>query len=93
MAFEEKIKEILDNFNLGNFLKAEGIAKSLLAKNIKHYQLYYIYGLTLVKLDKNEGAISYLQKSIHLKPDFFEAHFNLSYLFYKVQQLLLRCLD
>ena len=77
MTFEEKINEIIQNYNLGNFLKAESLAKSLLIRNAKDYQLCNIYGLILLKLHKTEGAISYFQKSIHIKPDFFEAHFNL----------------
>ena len=77
MTFEEKIKDIIQNYNLGNFLKAESIAKSLLTKNAQDYQLCNIYGLILLKLNKIEGAISYFQKSIHIKSDFFEAHFHL----------------
>jgi len=77
MAFEEKIKDIIQNYDLGNFLKAESIAKSLLTRNAKDYQLCNIYGLILLKLNKIEGAISYFQKSIHIKSDFFEAHFHL----------------
>ena len=33
MTFEEKIKDIIQYYNLGNFLKAESIAKSLLTRN------------------------------------------------------------
>ena len=77
MTFEEKIKDIIQYYNLGNFLKAESIAKSLLTRNAKDYQLCNIYGLILLKLNKIEGAISYFQKSIHIKSDFFEAHFHL----------------
>ena len=77
MTFEEKIKDIIQNYNLGNFLKAESIAKSLLTRKSKDYQLCNIYGLILRKLNKTEGAISYFQKSIHIKSDFFEAHFHL----------------
>ena len=77
MTFEEKIKDIIQNYDLGNFLKAESIAKRLLTRNAKDYQLCNIYGLILLKLNKIEGAISYFQKSIRIKSDFFEAHFNL----------------
>jgi len=77
MTFEEKIKDIIQNYNLGNFLKAESLAKSLLTRNAKDYQLCNIYGSILLKLNKIEGAISYFQKSIHIKSDFFQAHFNL----------------
>ena len=77
MTFEEKIKDIIQNYDLGNFLKAESIAKSLLTRNAQDYQLCNIYGLILLKLNKTEGAISYFQKSIHIKSDFFEAHFHL----------------
>ena len=77
MTFEEKIKDIIQNYNLGNFLKAESLAKSLLTRNAQDYQLCNIYGLILLKLNKIEGAISYFQKSIHIKSDFFEAHFHL----------------
>ena len=58
MIFEKKINEIIQNYNLGNFLKAESLAKSLLKSNIKDYQLCNIYGLILLKLDKIEGAIT-----------------------------------
>ena len=77
MTFEKKIKDIIQNYVLGTFLKAESIAKSLLTRNAKDYQLCNIYGLILLKLNKIEGAISYFQKSIHIKSDFFEAHFHL----------------
>ena len=77
MTFEEKIKDIIQNYNLGNFLKAESLAKSLLTRNAKDYQLCNIYGSILLKLNKIEGAISYFQKSIHIKSDFFQAHYNL----------------
>jgi predicted O-linked N-acetylglucosamine transferase (SPINDLY family) len=77
MIFEEKIKEVIQNYNLGNFLKAENLVKRLLTRNSKDYQLCNIYGLILLKLYKTEGAISYFQKSIHIKSNFFEAHFNL----------------
>jgi len=86
MTFEEKIKDIIQNYNLGNFLKAESLAKSLLTKNVKDYQLCNIYGLILLKLHKTEGAISYFQKSIHIKSDFFEAHFHLLQLLYDLKK-------
>ena len=70
MTFEEKIKDIIKYYNLGNFLKAESIAKSLLTRKAQDYQLCNIYGLILLKLDKTEGAISYFQKSINIKSDF-----------------------
>ena len=72
MTFEEKINEIIQNYNLGNFLKAASLAKSLLTRNAKDYQLCNIYGLILLKLHKTEGAISYFQKSIHIKSDFLK---------------------
>jgi len=86
MTFEEKIKDIIQNYNLGNFLKAESLAKSLLTRNVKDYQLCNIYGLILLKLNKTEGAIGYFQKSIHIKSDFFEAHFNLLQSLYNLKK-------
>ena len=86
MTFEEKINEIIQNYNLGNFLKAESLAKSLLTRNAKDYQLCNIYGLILRKRNKTEGAISYFQKSIYIKSDFFEAHFNLLQLLYDLKK-------
>jgi len=86
MIFEEKIKKIIQNYNLGNFLKAENLVKHLLTRNSKDYQLCNIYGLILQKLHKTEGAISYFQKSIHIKSNFFEAHFNLLKLFYDLKK-------
>ena len=86
MTFEEKIKDIIQYYNLGNFLKAESIAKSLITRNAQDYQLCNIYGLILLKLNKTEGAISYFQKSIHIKSDFFEAHFNLLQLLYDLKK-------
>jgi len=86
MTFEEKIKDIIQNYNLGNFLKAESIAKSLLTRKAQDYQLCNIYGLILLKLNKTEGAISYFQKSIHIKSDFFEAHFHLLQSFYDLKK-------
>ena len=86
MTFEKKINEITQNYNLGNFLKAESLAKSLLTKNAKDYQLCNIYGLILQKRNKTEGAISYFQKSIYIKSDFFEAHFNLLQLLYDLKK-------
>jgi len=86
MIFEEKIKEIIQNYNLGNFLKAENLVKRLLARNSKDYQLCNIYGLILLKLHKTEGAISYFQRSIHIKSNFFEAHFNLLKLLYDLKK-------
>ena len=86
MTFEEKINEIIQNYNLGNFLKAASLAKSLLIKNAKDYQLCNMYGLILLKLNKTEGAISYFQKSIRIKSDFFEAHSNLLKLFYDLKK-------
>lgn len=86
MELEKKINEIIHNYNLGNFLKAESLAKSLLTKNGKDYQLCNIYGLILLKLNKTEGAIRYFQKSIHIKSDFFDAHFNLLQLFYDLKK-------
>ena len=86
MTFEEKIKDIIQNYNLGNFLEAESLAKSLLTRNAKDYQLCNIYGLILLKLNKTEGAVSYFQKSINIKSDFFEAHFNLLQSFYDLKK-------
>ena len=43
MTFEEKINEIIKNYNLGNFLNAGNIAKSLLITNSNNYQLCNIY--------------------------------------------------
>ncbi len=86
MIFEEKIKEIIQNYNLGNFLKAENLVKRLLTRNSKDHQLCNIYGLILLKLHKTEGAISYFQRSIHIKSNFFEAHFNLLKLLYDLKK-------
>ena len=86
MIFEEKIKEIIQNYNLGNFLKAENLVKRLLTRNSKDHQLCNIYGLILLKLHKTEGAISYFQKSIHIKSNYFEAHFNLLKLLYDLKK-------
>jgi predicted O-linked N-acetylglucosamine transferase (SPINDLY family) len=86
MIFEEKIKEIIQNYNLGNFLKAENLVKRLLTRNSKDYQLCNIYGLILSKLHKTEGAISYFQRSIQIKSNFFEAHFNLLKLLYDLKK-------
>ena len=86
MIFEEKIKEVIQNYNLGNFIKAESLVKRLLTRNSKDYQLCNIYGLILLKLRKTEGAISYFQKSIHIKSNFFEAHFNLLKLLYDLKK-------
>ncbi|MBO6489963.1 MAG: tetratricopeptide repeat protein [Pelagibacteraceae bacterium] len=86
MIFEEKIKEIIQNYNLGNFLKAENLVKRLLTRNSKDYQLCNIYGLILLKLHKTEGAISYFQRSIQIKSNFFEAHFNLLKLLYDLKK-------
>ena len=47
MTFEEKIKDIIQNYNLGNFLKEESLAKNLLARSEKNYQLFNIYGLII----------------------------------------------
>ena len=49
MIFEEKIKDIIQNCNLGNFLKAESLAKSLLTKNEKDYQLCNIIWVNFTK--------------------------------------------
>ena len=73
MTFEEKINEIIQNYNLGNFLKAESLAKSLLTRNAKDYQLCNMYGKILLKLNKTEGAINYFQESIHIKSNFFKS--------------------
>ena len=86
MTFEEKIREIIQNYNLSNFLKAESLAKSLLKGNAKDYQLCNIYGLILIRLKKTEGAISYFQKSLRIKSDFFEANYNLFQLFYDLKK-------
>ena len=86
MTFEEKIKKIIHNYNLGNFLKAESLAKNLLTRNEKDYQLYNLYGLILQKINKTEGAINYFQKSIHIKPDFVDAQLNLLRLLYDLKK-------
>ncbi len=86
MTFEEKINEIIQNYNLGNFLKAESLAKNLLTRTAKDYQLCNIYGLILFELNKIEGAMSYFQKSINIKEDFFDAHFNLFRLLYNLKK-------
>ena len=88
MTFEEKIDEIIQNYNLGNFLKAESLAKHLFTRNAKNYQLCNMYGKILLKLHKTEGAISYFQKSIHIKSNFFDAHFNLLKLFYDLKKFI-----
>ena len=86
MTFEEKIREIIQNYNLSNFLKAESLAKNLLIGNEKGYQLCNIYGLILLKLNKTKEAINYFQKSAHIKPDFFEAQYNLLQLLYDLKK-------
>ena len=86
MTFEEKIKELIQNYNLGHFLKAESLAKSLAKKDTRDYQLCNMYGLILLKLNKTEGAIKYFQKSIRIKSDFFEAHYNLLKLLYDLKK-------
>ena len=85
-TFERKIGEIVKNFNLGFFVKAEGLAKKLLEKNKQNYQLCNIYGLILFKNNKVELAINYFHRSIKIKSDFFEAHFNLFRSFYRLKQ-------
>jgi len=43
MTFEEKIKDIILNYNLGNFLKAESLAKSLLTKTRRLSIMQYLW--------------------------------------------------
>ena len=84
--FEKKISDLISNYNSGFFLKASRQAKSLLEKNKDDYQLCNIYGIILLKLQKTQIATRYFQSSIKLKPDFFEAHFNLLKTFYDLKK-------
>ena len=77
MTFEEKISEIIQNYNLGNFLKAGNLAKSLLIRNVNNYQLCNIYALILVKLNKKKEQ-SVIFKNPFISSQTFLKH-NITY--------------
>ena len=76
MILKEKIESIVNKYRSGFYVEAETLANDLIKKNIDDYQLINIYGLILVKLKKVETAIKNFQRSVKIKPDFFDGHFN-----------------
>ncbi len=86
MTFEEKINSIINKYQSGSYIEAEVLASDLLKKNEYDYQLLNIYGLILIKLKRLELSIGYFQRSSKIKPDFFDAYFNLSVSFNELKR-------
>ena len=49
MTFEEKINEIIQNYNLGNFLKAESLAKGFTYKKCKRLSIVQYLWINFTK--------------------------------------------
>lgn len=71
----------------GRWLKDDSIVSDLIEKNyqvvINHnladFNIYYTVGLELLTQKKHKESIPYFLKSIELKRDFGDAHYNLAY--------------
>ena len=71
----------------GQWLKDDSIVSDLIIKNyqvvIDHdladYTIYYTTGLEILQQKKYKESIPYFLKSIELKNDFADAHYNLAY--------------
>ena len=66
--FLEKKKNILDNFNKGNFEKVIKFAKKLLKKN-NDFQLLYALSVSYLTLNKYIEAEIFFKKIVTLKPN------------------------
>lgn len=67
----------LFQFDKNYLLEAETVNKEAIIISPNDPKLYYQLGLLDIKLNKLEDAISYLEKSISLKPNYKEARFAL----------------
>ena len=47
--------------------------------NLANYNIYFITGLEFLQLKKNKESIPFFLKSIELKKDFADAHYNVAY--------------
>ena len=74
---QKKIQSVLQLFNQRQFNKAEELTKKLILENSKESFLFNILGICMASQDKTQESIKQFKEAINLKPDFFEAHFNL----------------
>lgn len=63
-------KDAIDEFNKGNYAKADSIFEQALIKDPENELIYLKFAELLVKLDANEKAIKVLDRCVEINPDF-----------------------
>ena len=78
MSLEEKKFVKAKNLHLsGKYKSAQKIYLNLIEKNKNNYLLHNLIGTTYLQLNDYDKAISHLENSIKLKPDFADNYNNI----------------
>jgi len=78
MNYEKELSEINNLLNSGQIDLAEDNLNQLISKNPDDFSLENYYGVFLLFNKKPEEAIKKFKKSISIKRDFFDSHYNLA---------------
>lgn len=73
------------NFNLGRFELARSVVVRAVELDNSRADLFNIYGLVELKLDKKPAAIANFRKAVELRPQFPEARNNLGLLYHEAR--------
>jgi len=80
---QEVILQLLDHYYKSNKVpEAFSYLVTAKAKDPNNYSLYWVEGALYMKLEKWDEAIASLTKSVELKPDLFDLHYNIGVCYY-----------
>jgi predicted O-linked N-acetylglucosamine transferase (SPINDLY family) len=82
----KKLAEGISLHQKGSIKQAETIYQSILSNDPNNYEALHYLGVIALQSDQNEEAISKISKAIAIKPDYFEAHTNISIPYKKLGQ-------
>lgn len=81
----QKVRELA---NIGSLEQAEKLCRQIIQKEKLNEAAYYLLATINIELNKNNDAISLLEKVIFLNPDFILAHFTLGQILLKTNSNL-----
>ena len=76
--YENEIKDILNLFNLKNFIESEKKLEDLILKFPNDYFLENIYGVVLAAQKKYEQALIKFKKAVNLNKSFPDGYYNIA---------------
>lgn len=78
------VKELNYFLKTGKLNEAQASLKTAIKNDPQNYILYFTQGSVLNSIGKNNDAITAYKAAINLKPDYFDANYNLGALFFNL---------